>query len=400
MNMQRTISIGIAVLLLAIGTFMAIPGGDADVYAETDHETAVDDYSVYKGSSLKIINLSDTRLEDQKSEYNLNDDVVIEYTIPSRPTNDIILIDSDWVAKNNKTATVSIPNLIKAGHPVVLIGDDFSSLAINEIGTAFVKGASIYGVFYHKASNTVSCYSIVDYAPELSLSFAYNWAVNSAEKHFPKTIQSNPTYNNTVSGQTIESYADITCGSFGFMHIRTDYLEVLSNNSTKSFFIAEYNIQSDSNGGSKRTTGLRVVNDADNMPGGRLKDYGPTTSSGTTTVSMSASVGVGMAIQGPTASASFSVGWSYSTPDVMVIDDSSFGTNTLNLFHQINVYSNAAQHTYVAEPGAIYEGVKNSSGSTFYSIDTYTAEFREKYLIGHSSVYSYNLSCQVNIAGI
>lgn len=180
--------------------------------------------------------------------------------------------------------------------------------------------------------------------------------------------------------------------------MQTVYTEILSNNPTTSFYLVEYKIQSDSNGGSNRTTGLRVVDTISaRTPSASLTDYGPTTSSGTTTVSIGGSVGVGMSLSGPSASSSFTFGWSYSAPDVIVIDDSNFGANRLQIFHQIDAGSNAAMYSYLAKPGAVLESTKINGVSHFNGCVEYTAEFRTAHWYGYSQFVPYSCTAYVNI---
>ena len=418
MNKTHISTIGVVLIFIMCSTFVAVPFDD-DVYTsaeESDYADDVADYTVYRNSSLKIINQSEMELYNQKSKYNLNEAIFVESVIPHTPTKDIILIDSMWINNNKSSTESNISDLIKSGHPIILLGDDSSSLKAKGVGTAFLAGGSVYGIYYDQNMDSVSCYSVIDCALESSISYAYNWAVDAVENsNFEKTrataldANSMKTYDLSSQpakaggslplGQRVQSNADATCGSFGSVHIRTSYTEILSANPSKSYYLVEYSIQSVSSGGSKRTTGLRVMNDVDKyLTEANLQDYGPTTSSGTTTVSLSGTVGAGWSAGGgPSVSGSFTWGWSYSTPDVIVIDNSNFGTDTLNIFHQIAADKNAAKNTYLAKPGAIFDGKKDSNGSYYYGVDIYTAEFRTQQLFGYSGVSAYDLVCYVSV---
>lgn len=79
-----------------------------------------------------------------------------------------------------------------------------------------------------------------------------------------------------------------------------------------------------------------------------LSDYGPTTTSGQTTVGVT--VGVSAGEKGASVSASLS--WSYSVPDVFIYDQSDFYEELAKWWHDVDEGKAVGENTYMCEPGA------------------------------------------------
>jgi len=86
-----------------------------------------------------------------------------------------------------------------------------------------------------------------------------------------------------------------------------------------------------------------------------LVDYGPTTTSGQTSVTYTLSCSAGPSGPG----AGFSMGYTYSIPDVTVIDISDYSENRAEWIHDIYYWSNAALYTYQAKPGFVVKTLQD-----------------------------------------
>ncbi|NOZ88420.1 MAG: hypothetical protein GXO15_00655 [Crenarchaeota archaeon] len=89
-------------------------------------------------------------------------------------------------------------------------------------------------------------------------------------------------------------------------------------------------------------------------PLGFLSDYDPTTTAGTTSVSVTLSVSASGDRDGISPGVSLAVSWTYSIPDVVVRDLSDFSQEMAKWIHYINPAALVGVSTYLAEPGAIF----------------------------------------------
>lgn len=87
---------------------------------------------------------------------------------------------------------------------------------------------------------------------------------------------------------------------------------------------------------------------------GFLSDYKPTTTIGTSTITVGLSVSVQGDRDGISPGVSLYVEWSYSTPDVIVLDQSDFSQMKAAWWHDIDETKFVGSYTYLSEPGAIF----------------------------------------------
>lgn len=167
------------VIAVAANMFVFFPDND-DRYAEdADMSGGIEDYSVMAEPLLRIINLTDIPIEDQRSKYNLNDGVEIEYAIPSETEGCVLFIDSEWVRENNMSKDgVNLSEMIDSGCPVVLVGNDPLCLMSEKRGYAFGIG-SVYCIYCSTDGSRLSCYTVTDYNQTAAVGNAYSWAVSS-----------------------------------------------------------------------------------------------------------------------------------------------------------------------------------------------------------------------------
>ncbi len=87
---------------------------------------------------------------------------------------------------------------------------------------------------------------------------------------------------------------------------------------------------------------------------GFLSDYDPTTTSGTSSVSVALGASVSGDRDGVSPGVSLSAGWSHSISDVVVQDLSDFGQQKAKWIHHINPAALVGSSTYLAKPGVIF----------------------------------------------
>ena len=103
---------------------------------------------------------------------------------------------------------------------------------------------------------------------------------------------------------------------------------------------------------------------------GTIESWGPSTTSGTTSASVSLSIGEDGVNDGAS--------WSYSVPDTRVLADKDNYDNAIQWEHQITPGTYQAKHTFDCEPGAI---VKFNSGRRYagYNKETKSLFFQPKW---------------------
>ncbi len=118
-------------------------------------------------------------------------------------------------------------------------------------------------------------------------------------------------------------------------------------------------------------------------PPSHLSDYNPTTTSGVSTVSVSVSASVS---DDPEVSVGMS--WSYSLPDVVVHDLSSFSRGIASWWHDIDQSKFVGEDSYKIEPGAMIR-VPQAPGTYLWKVE-YGAQWAKK--VGEYCIFGHCLS--------
>lgn len=101
-----------------------------------------------------------------------------------------------------------------------------------------------------------------------------------------------------------------------------------------------------------------------------LLSYGPSTTTGTSTVGVNMTIGAGSTGVG----AEFGAQWSYTVPDVTVDDRSNFAIKKLDIRHNIDEFK-LKQNTIIVKPGKISSTSDVGNGIVYDEIDHYSINF-------------------------
>ena len=344
----------LVVLLMVL--FVTLPSDPTS--ASSEKEVEID--SNYEYKPLQLVNFpGDMTLPDVKNEIYTSDDVRLGL-------DDCILINGKTLIETNIVDSIS--HAILDGNPVALIGGNYS--IISDLGREFGgfsghEGAQAYGMKYVESSDILYLYKVYDMESESDI-ISTMYDMMCLKETF---VKSNNNSRNTIPGPSegsVISMVSKSCGNFGTMNIRTLYEPISENVEGYNYFLVHYDLQAVCNSGySKRYMTITSDIDSDSTYGNyqHLLDYGPTTTSGTSTVE----VGISTTIGTGGASISQNQSWSYSILDVTVTDLSDYSEEFFKLRHTINECTDSGYNTLKVEPGLM--AVVDCDGDGQYHIE-------------------------------
>lgn len=270
----------------------------------------------------------------------------------------------------------ALENCILAGKPVVSLDGATAFTAPEfDIPTAFVTDATATGVYYNNSTGAISCYSVKCDSQTEAANRVYAWAdemlsadVDSADNVALSSANGSPSW-----GSEIQSYADIECGDYGWFYIRTNYFEQITSSNTYRYYKPDYSLQAVPNSSTNaRIADMNVQCDVDKLRNTqRLLDYGPTTTSGSST----ASVSLNWSVSESGASIGMSTERSYSISDIMVHDYSNFGNELFSTSHDVQESGSVGDTTILIKPGLVSSSEKSNSNGGYSVEDNYSVNF-------------------------
>lgn len=277
--MNRTIKMLIAFAVVV--SFCITPvayGMSTPVTEEMSLDMTLGDYAI---SSSKAEEISEkvVELNSMESFKSIEKDSILEIG-----NNSSSLVGS---AEYYKSLTKCISDSI----PVVSL-DGVSAFTDSNLDmpTAFVENATASGVYYDKSTGAMCCYSVKCDDLNEARNRVYGWADDKLTQSLE--IKENASLASSaetpVWGGEIQSYGDISCGDYGWFYIRTNYYEQMTNSNTYRYYQADYKLQAVPNtSANTRIADMNVQCDVDKLRSTqKLLDYGPTTTSGSSTASV------------------------------------------------------------------------------------------------------------------
>lgn len=280
----------------------------------------------------------------------------------------VLIVDNSYEIQKESMESEFIKNQLVAGTPVIALGN--TSVVKNLFEGQFSPGISdgltpgglpvietAFGFITFKRGNQVvtKVFITSEDDPKKAAKIAYEWAVKNVpqrgiEEEISRIFSPYWGYQYELDYSTGDSW-----NPYGRMNVATKYYKLYDDNSgTYDWYDIRFKHQSvpgDSLGwsGGWKTADLYAWLDADYYDTSyKLYDYGPTTTSGTSTVGVSVGVTAGESGAGVSASMS----WSYSISDVVVNDQSDFYVDRAKWWHDVNQAANVGKYTYLSEPGA------------------------------------------------
>lgn len=262
-----------------------------------------------------------------------------------------------------------------------------------DMPTAFVENATASGVYYDKSTGAMCCYSVKCDDLNEARNRVYGWADDKLAQslEIKENVSLASSAETPVWGGEIQSYGDISCGDYGWFYIRTNYYEQMTNSNTYRYYQADYKLQAVPNtNANTRIADMNVQCDVDKLRSTqKLLDYGPTTTSGSSTASVNLNWSISL-------TGGFQVGMgierSYSIPDIMVHDYSSFGDNLFTCSHDIQESGNVGSSTILVKPGLIASSARSTDNGSYTIEDNYSVNYCKYQKVGSSwSCQNYHL---------
>jgi hypothetical protein len=276
----------------------------------------------------------------------------------------ILVVDGKYAKKDPKLKAF-LKTKILSGVPVIVINgntDVVKNLFKGQFCPEVVAGRTpdgkpigketVYGYIVYPIDNkTLMTKVFISTDPSFeAILEAYKWASNNMP-NVPVTIKATPYWNQIYQ-------LDYTTGDswkpYGRLNIRTLYYK-LYNDGSDTYDWYDIHVRQQSVPGEElwssgwKTADMYTWIDADYYQSNYfLSDYSPTTTPGTTTVSVS--IGVSAGENGAQVSASQS--WSYTIQDVFVHDQSDYSKELAKWWHDVDEGKAVGSDTYQIEPGA------------------------------------------------
>lgn len=321
------------------------------------------------------------------SDYILKDNLTVSKVssiedINSASANTILEISSyPTVESSNSTQFfAALSSKIQQGIPVVSTnGSDLFIENDLNVSIAVSPEATLSAVYYDPISGNTACYSVICSDPSKAASLMSNWLEDITNTRLTSSANSiSASSNSPIWGKETTSYTDVVHGDYGEVNVRTTYSEQVTESNTHRYFKAVYDLQSVPNPVDKRarTSDMVIWSDVDDLNANNvLRAYGPTTTSGTSSASVSLSWGV----DASGVSVGMSTSWEYSVPDVTVADQSNYADDFFRTVHDVDESKGVGMNTYKIEPGTIVSTLKSSNNGAYRAYDNYEVVFCNTY---------------------
>lgn len=297
--------------------------------------------------------------------------MLVEVTVDQISNSKAVLLDQSWIDRNGiaKTNQVVADQLAKG---VIVAGTDISTFTNKSSQLplmGFSEDADIYAMYYDKGNDRFVCCSIDAGSSELSMQKFKDWVISSNVSVTTKPSVTPATGSDYAKwGTELLTACYKYYNGYGWQNINTSYFPLVEDNANSNYYYyTKYDVQSVPDKGSQ-TCGINVYSKLSDSH--RILDYGPTTTTGSTTVGVS----LGVNSEGVVSAG---VSWSYTVSDVIVRDSTNYGTNEFCIRHDLNKDSMVSSNTYTVKPGKVVQVSCNGSNKTgdYDAIDCYEVVF-------------------------
>ncbi|MBR6204778.1 MAG: hypothetical protein IKQ60_07005 [Candidatus Methanomethylophilaceae archaeon] len=345
----------IPLLILACVVVVAIALQLDDGNAADVEDTTVDTISCYG-----IAVLSDGSIPSELGSV-LESFKIPYHTISSLDVSEpITIITSTAEGMNEKEFLENIKKAVDNGNLLMSFEADIE-WGSTGLPMSYSKEAPVNYVYKYK--NCMKCYSC---------NIDSSRAIAHCLLKLDKQLEQFPLFTHEYGGELgseIEAHGYFENQGYGCTTIGTDYFILPDVNDDYGYVSTRYYAEIDPDNGS-RNSGLDVNS---NCTGAYwMMKYGPQTTSGTYTTQN----GVTISLTSSEAGFSYTGSWSYSTPDVVIYNDSSTINKRLSIAHNIDEHRDVGNHTYYVEPGKL---MKIPVGNDYVNVDSYQAQFCHYY---------------------
>jgi hypothetical protein len=359
--MKRTIAI--ATIIVAVVVFAASLSLSM---GESKHITSTDDYKNAMNTDIPVLIIADDEdAKDIAQAISFGTSIVnLSKGFEDYDDERIVFIDGDWIESSNLNSVYrNIDKLVEEGVVVSVTGsyDVFVSNP-NSVFASFIEGCNAYAVYSDTSSSKYICHSADGSDLQESIADVDCWAC--------KKINSEPLRNDPSLpwGTEYISEDSLYLDNYGYMNIDTSYFVLPEDNEQYNSYYAHYYQESvpDSN----RFTADIYTTSNNTQSNLKYKYTAPGTTSNVSTVSFNYGVEIGVP-----PSVTYNVGWSYSVPDVGVVNDSNTGTGIFDIWHNVDELKAVGQHMYFVEPAKFMRVDCHRGPGYCYQSDVYTVQF-------------------------
>lgn len=349
---------GISALMVLCMLVPCINGIDADIEVE---QVYVEDTPVTVIGYQSTDNVPEA-LKQYSGSVSTEDEITAD--------GEFYMVSGDALIDNS----VLSDNFIQAaynGSPAVIIGGNYEPL--RTVGETLGMNVEVpemqaYGMHYDVETDIQYIYAVSGFTDEAEATAEMYALMNTVSENSDQVLEG-------INGSKIFSFS-YECGDFGKISGRTEYCSIEDSSDNYNFYMVHYRLQGLPYSGHSKSL-LGVISDVDADPTygqyQTLLEYGPTTSSGTSTVEFSAGVSAGFD-GAPSVTANFQASWSYSLSDTTSVDHSDLDEEYFNVDYDINECTNAGYNTLLVEPGLVASVSMDGDGG-YHVTDTYKAQF-------------------------
>ena len=290
----------------------------------------------------------------------------------------LVVITDGWTINHGDAASI-VNQVLDSGNTVSLFG---TTVDWSKIAYPISYPLSTPNVFSMKTTASgVACYSMIGSDRSVSYDRMISW-VDSLYR-----VADEPMFDyETPIGTELLSNHEYESSGYGITSVRTAYFKLADTNTSYDYYCARYYACMEPNSKSYNS-GLDVKSV---MNGGTMLRHGPGSTNGTTTVGVDLSYSVGT--NGISSSAGLS--WSYTLPDVVVMNHTSTSKNILDIRHNIDESKNVGSSTYFVEPGKL---IRVDEGEAYVGVDTYKSQFcHKKILVGFCGYNDVSMSYAIS----
>jgi len=403
---MKEIKIFAVMATVLLCTTMVLPFGSIDALDQTEKSYAekyvVENIPEFSYGNLIII--SDGIEKNRSLE--LTSEIRVQNSFDSIGENDIVLIDGTTKKQKTSSKTSELHNNIDAlignSNPIIIV-DNTPELITDRANpiyaTGFTDDADVFCFFYDSETGASHGHSITGQNIEESISIAYKWTNEMLEeKNSEKSsgginfITPNGAYWNLVYTSNVTK----ACGNFGNLSVRSFHYLLVGGPMNTNYVMTAYQLQGEPYVPTSfwdsyiAVADMTITNDFNSRD---MLTYSPLSTGGTSTHGVNMSIG--------TSGGNIGASWSYSVPDVVLHNRSSYANEKYDLWYDFNEHGVNKTDTHEIRPGVLTSGFLNGMWPNrlfhYLETDDYTVTFYKHRPILGSQMETFTQSVRVLI---
>ncbi len=363
MKEMKIFTLAISIILLTITVILPFGFFDGDSFKkEINEKYTIEDTSINSINDIVFVSID----MEENQPFDLSKNIRKQSDFGSIGKNDVVLIDGA-ITKNMKELKTSIlydniDTLIENSNPVIVIANDPGLITNRDnlrFATAFTDEADVFCIYYESTTGATHSHSITGRTIEESLSIAYKWTKDLLIED--KSLSSGNDINfisppGTYWALAATSNVTKTCEDFGMMSVKSFHYMLMGYPRGTNYVMTSYQLQGEPFDISTYWDRYNAVADmgiANNLSNRQeLMTYSPTASGGNTTIGVNMNIGV----SGNGVSGNIGGTWSYTVPDIVFHNDTSYSSNKFDVWYDFNEKGVNKTNTQEIRPGMLTSG--------------------------------------------